>query len=119
MSLFSVTSNFDDDSIEIDKASVETSLSHYMYVVYFSDTQRQATPQYKVWKIKHIQYFMHVFVTCKLKKKDQINSNRGKVETLNFRRSRVAKSSDPIWPNFELMEDIRGAIDKFAELLYY
>ena len=50
---------------------------------------------------------MHVFVTCKFKE-DQINSNRENVETSIFRCSRAANSivSGPIWPKFELMQDI-------------
>ena len=50
---------------------------------------------------------MHVFVTFKFKE-DQINSNRENVETSFFRCSRAANSivSGPIWPKFELMQDI-------------
>ena len=43
------TSNFDDDSIKNDQASVEISLSHYKYMGYFSDTQGMLTPQYVVY----------------------------------------------------------------------
>ena len=39
-----VTSIFDDDSIKIEQASMETSLAHYKSMGYFSDTQGQLTP---------------------------------------------------------------------------
>ena len=48
---------------------------------------------------------MHVLITCKFKK-DQINSNREKVDTSFFQSSRAAYSvaSSGIWPKFELIQ---------------
>ena len=39
-----VTSNFDDDSIENEPASMETPFSHYKYMENFLDAQGQLTP---------------------------------------------------------------------------
>ena len=39
-----VTSNFDDDSIKNELASMETPFSHYKSTGNFSDAQRQLTP---------------------------------------------------------------------------
>ena len=39
-----VTSNFDDDSIENERASMETAFSHYKFMGKFLDAQRQLTP---------------------------------------------------------------------------
>ena len=39
-----VTSNFDDDSIKIDRASMETPFSHYKSMENFLDAQGQLTP---------------------------------------------------------------------------
>ena len=39
-----VTSNFDDDSIENEPASMETAFSHYKSMGNFLDTQGQLTP---------------------------------------------------------------------------
>ena len=39
-----VTSNFDDDSIENERASMETPFSHYKTMGFFLDTQGQLTP---------------------------------------------------------------------------
>ena len=65
-----------------EQASMETSLSHYNSLAYFSNTQGPLIPQ-KVPKLELVQDFMHVFVTCKFKE-DQINSNRENVETSIF-----------------------------------
>ena len=59
-----VTSNFDDDSVKNEQASMETPFSHYKSIEKFLDAQD----------------FMHVLITCKYKK-DRIKSNREKVET--------------------------------------
>ena len=50
---------------------------------------------------------MHVFGTCKFKE-DQINSNRETWRHQFFSCSWAANSivSGPIWPKFELMQDI-------------
>ena len=39
-----VTSNFDDDSIENEQASLETAFSHYKSMEIFFDAQGQLTP---------------------------------------------------------------------------
>ena len=62
-----VTSNFDDDSIKNEEASMETPFSHYKSMGNFSH-------------YKSVEDFMHVLVTCK-NKKDPIKNNREKVET--------------------------------------
>ena len=38
-----VTSNFDDDSIKIERANMETAFSHYKSMGNFLDAQRQLT----------------------------------------------------------------------------
>ena len=40
-----VTSNFDDDSIKNERASMETPFSHYKYTQNFLDAKGQLTPQ--------------------------------------------------------------------------
>ena len=40
-----VTSNFDDDSIENKRASMETTFSHYKSMGIFSDAQEELTPK--------------------------------------------------------------------------
>ena len=65
-----------------EQASMETSLSHYNSLEYFSNNQGPLIP--RIWpKLELVQDFMHVFVTCKFKE-DQINSNRENVETSIF-----------------------------------
>ena len=39
-----VTSNFDDNSIKNERASMETALSHYKSMEFFFDVQGQLTP---------------------------------------------------------------------------
>ena len=39
-----VTSNFDDDSIEHEQASMETAFSHFKFMGSFLDAQGQLTP---------------------------------------------------------------------------
>ena len=39
-----VTSNFDDDSIKNERASMETAYSHYKYIGNVLDAQGQVTP---------------------------------------------------------------------------
>ena len=39
-----VTSNFDDDSIKNERASMETPFSHYKTMGFFLDGQKQLTP---------------------------------------------------------------------------
>ena len=57
---------------------METAFSHYMSMGNFLDAQGQLTP---IWpKFELVWDFMHVLITCKYKK-DQIKSNREKVET--------------------------------------
>ena len=78
-----VTSNFDDDSIKNERASMETQFSHYKSVgLFFSrSVAANSIVSGTIWqKPELIRYFMHVLVTCKYKK-DQIKNNREKVDT--------------------------------------
>ena len=78
-----VTSNFDDDMIKNERASMETAFSHYKSMGIFLRCPRAAnsvvtgpiSPKFEL-----VRDFMHVLVTCKYKK-DQIKNNREKVET--------------------------------------
>ena len=78
-----VTSNFDDDLIKNEQASMETPFSHYKSMGNFFRRSRAANSVVSspIWpKFKLVWDFMHVLVTCKYKK-DRIKSNREKVET--------------------------------------
>ena len=78
-----VTSNFDDDSIKNERASMETLFSHYKYIGNFLEAQGAANSIVSgpIWpNFELVRDFMHVLVTCKYKK-DRINSNQEKVET--------------------------------------
>ena len=78
-----VISNFDDDSIKNEEASMATPFSHYKPMGDFFRRSRAANSVVSgpIWpKFKLIRDFMHVLVTCKYKK-DRIKSNREKVET--------------------------------------
>ena len=74
-----VTSNFDDDSIKNEQASMET---HYKSMGNVLDAQGQVTRvSGLIWpKFELVRDFMHVLLICKYKK-DRIKSNREKVET--------------------------------------
>ena len=77
-----VTSNFDDDSIKNELASMETPFSHYTSMGNFRP-QRAANSVVSgpIWpKIEPVWDFMHVLVTCKYKK-DRIKNNRENLET--------------------------------------
>ena len=76
-----VTSNFDDDSIKNERASMETVFSHYKSMGNFLDAQVVIGPIRP--KFELIWDFMHVLVTCKYKK-DWIKNNREKVEKFFF-----------------------------------
>ena len=58
-----VTSNFDDDSIKNERASMETAFSHYKSMGNFLDAQGQIWPKFEL-----VRDFMHVLVTCMIKK---------------------------------------------------
>ena len=79
-----VTSNFDDDSIKNEGASMETAFSQYKSVENFLDAQGQLTliaVSGPIWpKFELVQDFMHVLITCKYKK-DRIKNNLEKVAT--------------------------------------
>ena len=78
-----VTSNFDDDSIKNEQASMETAFSHYKAMGNFFRCSMVANSVVSgpIWpKIKLVLDFMHVLVTCKYKQ-DRIKNNREKVET--------------------------------------
>ena len=75
-----VTSNFDDDSIKSERASMETAFSHYKF-----RRSRAANSVVSgsgpIWpKFELVWDFMHVLVSCKYKK-DRIKNNRENVET--------------------------------------
>ena len=78
-----VTSNFDDDSIKNEQASMETAFSHYKSMGNFLKRSRAANSVVNglIWpKFELVRDFMHVLVICKYKK-DRNISNREKVET--------------------------------------
>ena len=79
---FLVTSNFDDDLIKNEQASMETPFSHYKSMGNSLDAQGAANSVVSgpIWpKFELVQDFMHVLITCKYKK-DRIKSNWEKVE---------------------------------------
>ena len=64
-----VTSNFDDDSIKNERASMETAFSHDKSMGNFLEGQANSIVSGPSWpKFEFIQDFMHVLVTCKYKK---------------------------------------------------
>ena len=78
-----VTSNFDDDSIKNERASMETPFSHYKPMGNFLERSRAANFVFSgpIWpKFELVRDFMHVLITCKYKN-DWIKNNREKVET--------------------------------------
>ena len=77
-----VTSNFDDDSIKNEWASMEKPFSHYKSMENILDLRAaNSVVSGLIWmKIKLVQDFMHVLVTCKYKK-DRLKNNREKVDT--------------------------------------
>ena len=78
-----VTSDFDDDSIKNERASMETTFSQYKSMGKYFRCSRAANSVVKgpIWpKFELVRDFMHVLVTCKYKK-DRIKNNREKVET--------------------------------------
>ena len=77
-----VTSNFDDDLITNERASMKTPFSHYVYGKFFirSSAANSIVSGPICTKFELVQDFMHVLLTCKYKK-DQIKSNRKKVAT--------------------------------------
>ena len=79
-----VTSNFDDDSIKSERASMETAFFHYKSIGNFFGRLRAANSVVSspIWpKFELVREFMHVLVTCKYKK-DRIKNNREKSGTL-------------------------------------
>ena len=77
-----VTSNFDDDLIKNEWASMETPFSHYKSMGNFLDlSAANSVVSSPIWpKFKLIRDFMLVLVTCKYIK-DRIKSNWEKEET--------------------------------------
>ena len=77
-----VTSNFDDDLIKNERASMATAFSHYKSMGIVLDAQGQLTVvSIPIWpKFELVRDFMHVLFTCKYKK-NRIKNNREKVET--------------------------------------
>ena len=77
-----VTSNFYDDSIKTERASMETLLPVISLLEFFRRSRAANSVVYgSIWlKFELVRDFMHELVTCKYKK-DRIKSNREKVET--------------------------------------
>ena len=77
-----VISNFDDDSIKNERASMETPYSQYKSMGIFrrSMAANSVVRGPILPKFELVRDFMHFFVTCKYKN-DLIKSNREKVET--------------------------------------
>ena len=73
-----VTSNFDDDSIKNERASMETVFSHYNLWEIFrhSRAAKSVISRPICPKFEPVRDFMHVLVTCKYKM-GQIKDNRG------------------------------------------
>ena len=78
-----VISNFDDDSIKNERASIETAFSHYKSMGFFRRSRAaNSLVSGPIWpQFELVREFMHVLVTSKYKN-DRIKSNREKVETL-------------------------------------
>ena len=75
-----VTSNFDDDSIKNERASMETPIIS-LWEIFRRSRAANSVVSGPIWpKFKVVRDFMHVLVTCKYKK-DRIKNNREKVET--------------------------------------
>ena len=104
-----ITSNFDDDSIKNEQASMETAFSHYKSMGIFRRSRAAnsvVSGSGPIWpKFELVWEFMHVHVTCKYKT-DRIKNNREKVETsfsplwvnVFFFCCHENQSFDPIWP---------------------
>ena len=79
-----VTSNFDDDLIKNERASMETAFSHYKSMgdlLFRCSRAANSIVSGRIWpKFQLIRDFMHVLVTCKYKE-NWIKNNREKVET--------------------------------------
>ena len=77
-----VPSNFDEDSIKNERASMETTFSHYKTMGNFRRSRAaNSVVSGPIWpKFELFRDFMHILVTCKYKK-DRIKNNREKVET--------------------------------------
>ena len=77
-----VASNFDEDSIKNERASMETPFSHYKYGKFFRRSRAaNLVVSSPIWpKFELVWDFMHVLVTCKYKK-DRIKNNQEKVKT--------------------------------------
>ena len=74
-----VTSNFDDESIKNERASLETAFSHYKSMGEFFRRSRAANsvvcgPNWP--KFEFVRDFMHVLVTCKYKKRSDQKQQR-------------------------------------------
>ena len=80
-----VTSNFDDDSIKNEQASMATPFSHYKSMGFLRCSRAaNSLVAGPIWpKFELIHNIMHVLVTSKFEK-DRININRDYVMTLLF-----------------------------------
>ena len=106
-----VTSNFDDDSIKNEQASMETPFSHYKSMVNFLDAQGQVTPYVvsgPIWsKFKLFWDFMPVLVPSNFDD-DLIKNEQASMETAfshykSMGRAANSIVSSPIWPKFKLV----------------
>ena len=77
-----VTSNFDDNSIKNDRASMETAFSHYEPIGIFRRSRAaNSVVSGQIWpKFEFVRDFIHALITCKYKK-GRIKNNREKVES--------------------------------------
>ena len=77
-----VTSNFGDDSIKYEQASMETPFSIIsLWDIFRRSRTANSVVSGLIWlKFEHVRDLMHVLVICKYKK-DRIKSNLEKVET--------------------------------------
>ena len=77
-----IASNFDDDSIKNERASMETPFSNYKSMVFFRRSMAVNSVSGPIWpKFELVLDVIHVHVTCKYKLKERIKSNREKAET--------------------------------------
>ena len=78
-----VTSNFDDDSIKTERASMETPFSHYQSMENFLDAQGQITQKSVVWSgLNSNLSEILCMSSLPINKNDRIKSNREKVAIL-------------------------------------
>ena len=75
-----VTSNFEDDSIKYERASMETPFSHYKSYgkLFRCSKATNSVVSGPIWpKFELVQDFMHVLVTCKKEGSDRKQPRKG------------------------------------------